>query len=99
MKALLALALALALGLAACARAADDVTAIHVSQWQQFKDKCNHSSSEYDPSFFPVGNLDDCNKYFDCRGSFLPMFHCPDGQDFNAKLKKCDTPANAGCSN
>ncbi|KAJ8873150.1 hypothetical protein PR048_026767 [Dryococelus australis] len=81
--------LALGLALLACSHVhSETVTAIHVSQWEQYRVKCDSSSPDYDPSIFPIGNLDDCNKYFECRGHFLPMFHCADGQDFNSKVSR-----------
>lgn len=39
----------------------------------------------------------DCTKYYQCYGGVKYSYTCPNGLNFNPKIKACDWPANTQC--
>ncbi|CAG0887521.1 unnamed protein product [Darwinula stevensoni] len=42
-------------------------------------------------------NPNDCGSYYACNWGIPIFMQCPQGLHFNAHLRVCDWPANAGC--
>ena len=80
---------------------------IHVPLFTAFKElpKSNRIGDDLnlcpaENSKFPVllPHPDDCNKFYICDSGLPHLKECQPGLHFNAKIKTCDYPRNAGCS-